>query len=200
MRALLHHALFYTLIQNNNYQLKKVAMKNLYAPWRDKYTTSTVRSKKTEAKKKDCIFCSQFEEHDDEKYFIFRRFFYHAIMFNRYPYNAGHLLIIPFKHTGNLDDYCPEARFELIELVHQSTAILQKELGAEGVNTGLNIGKAAGAGIPSHLHMHVLPRWHGDTNYMPTLAQVKPISFDLHTMYQKLKPAFDAIDHSSLNR
>lgn len=173
--------------------MRKIDMKNLYAPWRDRYTSSTVRGKKDGISKDDCIFCQQFAEKNNAKHFILRRFDHHAIMFNRYPYNAGHLLIIPFEHVATLEDLSTDARIELIELAQKSSHILRQELGAEGINIGLNMGKAAGAGIPAHLHMHVLPRWLGDTNVMPTIAEVKPISFDLPTMYNQLKPFFDQL-------
>lgn len=117
-------------------------------------------------------------------------------MMNRYPYNAGHLLILPLKHTAALSDLTPAARAQLMELTHHCTEILKKVLDAHGVNIGMNLGKAAGAGLPSHLHMHVLPRWRGDTNFLPLLADVKPVSADLQQLFNKLKPYVKKIKES----
>ena len=109
---------------------------------------------------------------------------------NFYPYNAGHLMVLPLGHVGTLADLGADARAELMELTSLGVEVLQKELAPTGFNTGMNLGKAAGAGIPSHLHMHIVPRFAGDTNFMPIIAQTKPISFDLPTLYARLKKHF----------
>jgi ATP adenylyltransferase len=109
---------------------------------------------------------------------------------NKIPYNAGHLLIIPFAHINTLILQDKDARIEQIELVTHAVEIVKNTLGAHGVNVGINLGKAAGTGIPSHLHTHVLPRWERDTNFLPALAETKTISFDLHEIYKTLKPIF----------
>ncbi len=168
-------------------------MKHLYCPWRSGYTDSVAHSKNENATPDECIFCIQFNEHSDEKYFILRRFEYHAVMFNRFPYNAGHLLILPFNHISQLDALSKDSRAELTELIMHSTKILKSELHAHGFNIGLNLGIAGGAGIPSHLHYHVLPRYVGDTNFLPTLGETKQISYDLSDFYKKLKPYFEQI-------
>ena len=111
-------------------------------------------------------------------------------MLNRFPYNAGHLLILPYKHVADLNDLPAEAQHELIELTAKSIDVLKKELGAQGINIGMNLGKIGGAGIPAHIHQHVLPRWQGDTNFLPILTETKAISFDLREIYNKLKEAF----------
>ncbi len=168
-------------------------MKILYAPWRSNYVQDVVRGKTEEAPKKECVFCSQIAIKKDEKHFIFRRFNYHMIMLNLYPYNAGHLLIVSLEHTNVLKNSSKQARSELIELTHESINILTNVMNADGINVGINIGKAAGAGLPAHLHEHVLPRWIGDTNFLPLLAETKQISVDLKKIYLKLKPHFEAI-------
>jgi len=168
-------------------------MKLLYAPWRSTYTTDTAHTKNDNVSEKDCIFCQQFAQTEDEKYLILRRFEHNVVMLNLYPYNAGHLLLMPLRHHAHLNQMEQAARAELMELTMHAVDILTAVLGAHGVNTGFNFGKAAGAGIPSHLHMHALPRWVGDTNFLPALSQTKQISFDLHDLYKKLKPAFDNV-------
>lgn len=164
-------------------------MKKLYAPWRGTYTKGTVRNRKKTTLSKDCVFCKIAKEKKDSANFILKRFKHNYIVLNRYPYNAGHLLVIPMAHKGRLSDLSPEARTELIELLSMSETVLRSALKAEGINIGLNQGKAAGAGIPQHLHFHLLPRWEGDTNFLPTLADAKQVSFDLKEIYQTLKKA-----------
>jgi len=154
-------------------------MKVLFAPWRSDYTKKEARTKNEDASKQECIFCQQFKENNNQKYYILKRSKNCIVILNRYPYNAGHLLILPIAHIGKLEKLSPEVRHELMDLVSQSTEIVQNQLGAQGVNIGLNLGKAAGAGIPSHLHFHILPRWIADSNFMPVLSQTKVISFDL---------------------
>ena len=167
-------------------------MKYLYCPWRSTYAT-TIHSKDEDTPEKECIFCEQFRKNNDEEYFIIKRFTYNAVKLNRYPYNAGHLLIMPFEHISALEKLSHDTQVELMELTTKSINVLKKILNAEGINIGMNLGKAAGAGIPSHLHMHVLPRWVGDTNFMPLIAQTKTIAFDLNDIYKKLKTGFEEI-------
>jgi len=166
-------------------------MKYLYAPWRSSYIT---KKTKPEAINKDsCVFCLKLAENNDEQNFILKRFKHNAIILNLFPYNAGHLMIVPLEHKKRPLDLNHEARIEFMELTSQAINILEKDLRAEGLNVGLNLGSAAGAGIPTHLHMHVIPRWTGDTNFMPIIAETKPISLDLNIVYQDLKPLFDKI-------
>lgn len=168
-------------------------MKQLYAPWRENYTTGVAHAKNSTNTESECVFCNDFAQDTDEKYMIVARYKHMIVMLNRFPYNAGHLLILPHGHIADLHDLSSQARSELIELTNHSINALKKVLHCDGVNVGLNLGKAAGAGIPSHLHMHVLPRFTGDTNFLPVLCDTKQISFDLHNIYQKLKPEFDSI-------
>ncbi len=168
-------------------------MNYLYAPWRGKYITKKAGHSGDTSIEKPCVFCAKLSENQDEQNFILRRFKYNAVILNLYPYNAGHLMVIPLEHKKRLSELDLAARQEFIELTSQSIAILEADLGADGINAGLNLGKAAGAGIPSHLHMHVIPRWAGDTNFMPIIAETKPISLDLNLVYQDLKPFFDGV-------
>jgi ATP adenylyltransferase len=168
-------------------------MKQLYSPWREEYTRDVAHTKDANATEDQCVFCNHFKQDTDEQNFILRRFDNFIVMLNRYPYNAGHLLILPIKHLAHLSDLNKQTRAELMELTHYTTEIAKETFKCDGVNVGLNLGKAAGAGIPSHLHMHVLPRFFGDTNFLPALADTKAISFDLKKMYATLKPKFQDI-------
>lgn len=168
-------------------------MKHIHAPWRSNFITSHANSKKPDTSEKECVFCIQFRENNDAEHFIIRRFPLNCVILNKYPYNAGHLLILPLSHVGTLQDLSADERTEMMEIATVSTAILKEACNAEGFNIGINLGKAAGASIPSHLHMHVLPRRIGDTNFMPTLGETKIISVDLGTMYGILKKQFDAL-------
>ncbi len=168
-------------------------MKRLYAPWRTAYTRSIERSKQDSAHDSECVFCQQISANDDEKYFILDRFDFTFALLNLYPYNAGHILLLPYTHTADLFSLSPEERSELIELASVTQIVLKTILTAQGFNVGINQGKAAGAGIPSHLHMHILPRWLGDTNFLPLIAGTKQISTNLHELYQQLLPSFKEI-------
>jgi ATP adenylyltransferase len=168
-------------------------MKRLYAPWRNNYTKKIASPSKDDPSEDACVFCRQLKENKDTDYFILKRFKHTVVMLNLYPYNAGHLLLLPLDHCPDFTTMSPEARCEMMELIMVSTQILQETLKAPGINVGLNLGKAAGAGIPSHLHMHVIPRWPGDTNFLPLIADTKQVSVDLHKMYAQLLPAFEKI-------
>lgn len=168
-------------------------MKKIYAPWRDKYINKTAHKPNEDRMEQKCVFCSQLEENKDEEYFILKRFKHTFVMLNLYPYNGGHLMILPLAHKGTLETCTPEERSELIEVTTLCTTILKKTEKPQGFNIGLNMGKAGGGGIPSHLHFHLLPRWEGDTNFMPLLAETKPLSIDLVALYKKLKKEFDSL-------
>ncbi len=167
----------------------------LYAPWREEYTTSTAQGPKGQetVSPEECVFCVRIAQTNDEENFIVARYRHHALFLNRYPYNPGHLLIIPLEHKSGLEDLSLEAQHELIQLSSHCITILKTEVKAQGINIGLNLGKAAGAGIPAHLHAHVLPRWYGDTNFLPTLANTKQVSSDLGKLYKQLSPKFKAV-------
>ena len=162
-------------------------MKKLYAPWRAPYVTKPDKEKKSSKK---CIFCEKINSKDDKKDFILARYPHCFIMMNLYPYNAGHLMIVPNKHTKDLKKLSSEERIEIMHALNEAIEALNKTLKPDGINVGINIGKAAGAGIPKHLHIHVVPRWEGDTNFMPITAETKHISADLNKIYAQLKKQF----------
>ncbi len=164
-------------------------IENLWAPWRASYI------RKGEKKSEGCIFCefpqkgpASYKEHfilySSEKAFV---------IFNLYPYNAGHLMVIPRRHVSDLSELPKEEYQALCELLQKTVAILKQELLPEGMNLGMNLGKAAGAGIADHCHFHVVPRWNGDTNFMPVVAETKVIGKSLGELYQKLLPAFKEV-------
>jgi ATP adenylyltransferase len=162
-------------------------MNILYAPWRSPYSDSRNTASVSH---NPCVFCVENEEIMDEDNFILKRAAHCYVVLNKYPYNAGHLMVIPYAHVKSLEELTAAARHEIIDVATMCTKILAQMLNCQGINIGLNLGQASGAGIPDHLHTHILPRWQGDTNFLPTLAHTKVISFDLTQMYQKLKPAF----------
>ncbi|BDC35048.1 hydrolase [Candidatus Dependentiae bacterium Noda2021] len=174
-------------------------MKRLYTPWRSSYASNVQSFKDPHATSDQCVFCCQLRTANDEKNHILRRYKHSYLVMNKFPYNAGHLLILPLEHVQSLDQLSPEARAEIMELTSAAVNVLQNAINAQGVNVGINLGRAAGAGIPSHLHVHVLPRWQGDTNFLPAIAHVKTISFDLDEIYHKLKPFFDSFNLEEKN-
>lgn len=166
-------------------------MKFMYAPWRSSYAHDASDCKTEKCESEGCVFCQQLQAHEDEKYHIIKRFEHCALIMNKFPYNAGHCLIVPLVHVGKLDALSIEIRSNLMEALTISTETIQQTLRSEGMNIGINLGKAAGAGIPAHLHIHLLPRWLSDTNFMPTIGNTKVISFDLDDIYKKLVKAFN---------
>lgn len=128
---------------------------------------------------------------DDQKEYILYRGELNYIVMNRFPYNAGHLLVIPFREVPTLDKLTAEERHELMDLIVKAQEILTNALRPDGFNTGFNFGSAGGAGIPSHLHCHVVPRWDGDTNFMPVIGNTRVIPDSMDAMWERL--------HASLN-
>jgi ATP adenylyltransferase len=166
-------------------------MKKIYAPWREKYVTKTIKERTGQERMNNkCIFCHQLEQNNDDKFFILKRLKHTFIILNHYPYNGGHLMVLPIAHKGTLNECNHDELCELMETINLSINILQEELKPDGFNVGLNMGKAGGGGIPSHLHFHVLPRWEGDTNFLPLLSETKPVSVDLPELFQQLKDKF----------
>jgi ATP adenylyltransferase len=174
--------------------LQGVSMDILYAPWRDAYVT---KSKENQGSLPEdyCVFCDKLADtNQDSKNFILKKTKHAFVILNLYPYNGGHLLILPLQHVAHLEDLSKEIRAELMELMSASIVILKNVLGAQGVNAGLNLGRASGAGIPSHLHLHVVPRWVGDTSFITVIGNTKNVSVDLEKIYTNLKPAFEALE------
>lgn len=158
-------------------------MDKLWAPWRLKYVTAIHKEQK------GCVFCRMLKEKRDKKNFIFIRRRHSFSVLNIYPYNNGHVLILPFRHVSDLSKLTKNEREGLFDILDETKALLEKVLTPAGFNIGINLGTAAGAGFPGHVHIHLVPRWHGDVNFMPVTAQTKVISQSLKALYEKLTHA-----------
>tara|TARA_Y100001968_G_C18807982_1_gene458756 strand:- start:70 stop:537 length:468 start_codon:yes stop_codon:yes gene_type:complete len=139
------------------------------------------------------IFIEKLELGDDQKALILFRSKNSFIIMNLFPYNNGHLLIAPYEQVSELDKLDENTTFEMFQLANRSITIIKKVMKADGFNVGFNIGESAGAGIADHIHLHVVPRWSGDTNFMPVLGNTKVMVQSLEDSYQMLKPYFDEI-------
>lgn len=157
-------------------------MDYLWAPWRMTY----IKSNKSDV----CIFCEKVKENQDAANFILSRGEHTFVMLNAYPYNNGHLLISPYEHAASLEGLPEPTLLDLMRQTQRSMAALRAVLHPEGMNIGINVGKAAGAGIDSHVHLHIVPRWGGDTNFMPVASEVRVIPQLLDETYRELAPYF----------
>jgi ATP adenylyltransferase len=140
-----------------------------------------------------CFLCAQAETDDLEGTFVLLRNEICLVVLNRFPYNTGHLLVAPLRHVGELGELSKPELAEVMALTLRGIDALKASMDPEGFNVGANLGTAAGAGVPGHLHMHVVPRWAGDTNFMPVLAETKVLPEDLAQTYQRLKPHFEEL-------
>jgi ATP adenylyltransferase len=160
----------------------------LWSPWRAKYIAS---SGDADSKCRVCVFCElEADPGKDESNFVLHRASYNFIVLNIYPYISGHLLIVPYEHVGDLDRASKETTDELMDLTKASQIALREAYKPAGFNIGMNLGHAAGAGIVDHLHIHIMPRWTGDTNFMSTIGQTRVVPEDLPTTYGKLRGRF----------
>ncbi|HEX6261296.1 MAG TPA: HIT domain-containing protein [Actinomycetota bacterium] len=161
-------------------------MERLWTPWRMEYIKSA-----TTGDDAGCIFCELPQEGDDERTLILARREGAFVILNRFPYNPGHLMVAPFRHVGELTDLEDDELAETVSLVRDAVRALRDEWEPSGFNVGMNLGRVAGAGVPGHLHWHVVPRWHGDSNFMPVIGQTKVLPELLQETYGKLRPAFE---------
>lgn len=169
-------------------------MDQLWAPWRAQYIQES--SAKPSPTDDSCFLCRGLASgpEDDRTNLLVFRGVHAAVFLNRYPYNNGHLLVTPLVHRGNLHDLVGPELTAPLELVRDSITILSRMMRPQGYNVGLNLGKSAGAGLPGHLHWHIVPRWDGDTNFMPVLGQTKVIVESLATFYDRLVAEFPPVD------
>ena len=158
-------------------------MKKLWSPWRSQYIdTFHEKNEKT-----GCIFCSAENDNvSDEKSLLLKKSKLTFSVLNLYPYNNGHLMVVPYRHLNNITQLTPEENSEIMSEIQYWISKLEKVFNPDGFNIGANLGKASGAGIDDHIHFHIVPRWNGDTNFMPVLGEVKIISQDLLNTKQKL--------------
>ncbi len=162
-------------------------MKKLWSPWRSQY----IDSFKDKIPKTGCFLCdaAKLDAEDSENFLVYKGRLTFTIL-NLYPYNNGHLMIVPYRHSGDLLSLSDEENLEIMNQIKLSVKALGEILKPEGFNIGANLGKASGAGVDDHIHYHVVPRWNGDTNFMPVLGEVKVISQDLLTTKKNLQAAF----------
>ncbi len=158
-------------------------MDYLWTPWRYRYMAETA------GKGDACIFCAALEKKDDDETFIVFRGRKNFIILNRYPYTSGHVMIVPYAHVPDLAGCDAETLHELIGLARRMELALAFAYKPDGCNLGMNLGRAAGAGVAGHVHLHVLPRWLGDTNFMAVTAETRVNPEDLRTTYDKLRKA-----------
>ncbi|MDX6272708.1 MAG: adenylyltransferase [Acidobacteriota bacterium] len=169
-------------------------MDRLWTPWRYQYITNDTGEKSgdDEQSSTSCIFCTlprQDSAHDERNY-ILHRARHNFIVLNLYPYTSGHLLIIPYEHTSELDAVAKAATDELMDLAKRAQTLLREAYRPDGFNLGMNLGRAAGAGVAAHIHLHVMPRWTGDANFMTTVGETRVLPEDLPTTYNKLHGKF----------
>jgi diadenosine tetraphosphate (Ap4A) HIT family hydrolase len=152
----------------------------LYAPWRNDYVTNH--------KIEGCVFCHiSLHVDDDKELHVLHRDEFCFIVMNRYPYTPGHFMIIPHTHTDKLEELDSDTWLHMSALAQKCVRLLKEGFGAQGVNIGMNLGSAGGAGIADHIHMHLVPRWSGDTNFITSIAQTRVYSSDFEVIYEKIK-------------
>ncbi|WP_054844889.1 HIT family protein [Sulfuracidifex tepidarius] len=157
-------------------------MQNLWAPWRSTYIQNA--SKNTEVN--DCLFCRVTREDNDKRNYIVKRSKFSFMILNAYPYNTGHVMVVPYRHVPSIDLLSDDEVIDLFHLVKDSMNSIRNSYNPHGFNIGINIGRVAGAGIENHVHVHIVPRWNGDSNFMPVVSNTKVISETLEDTYVKL--------------
>ena len=162
-------------------------MKQLWAPWRMVYIEQG-------EKDEGCIFCAKPRQHDLREALVLMQTQHSLVMLNKYPYNNGHLLLAPKRHENQLEHLPEHEHSDLQEVLRRSLAIVRAVLNPGGINLGMNLGKSAGAGVEDHLHWHVVPRWEGDTNFMPVVGETRVMPQHLLDSYDRLKPHFESME------
>lgn len=161
-------------------------MERLFSPWRSKYIESFSRPKDDDDA---CILCKAYQDNRDDDHLIVTRGSRCYVVMNLFPYNSGHLMIVPYRHTPTLKDLTDDESLEVMRFLKRMTLALENVSHPDGFNIGSNVGRPAGAGIDQHIHFHIVPRWNGDTNFMPILGDTKMISEDMIETLLKLRKA-----------
>jgi len=167
-------------------------MENLWAPWRLDYILGP--------KPDECVFCLPSHLDEDRERLVLYRGTHSFVIMNKYPYNNGHLMVTPFRHLMCPTALSTEESNEIMDLIKESVKILKAGFNPQGINVGLNIGEAGGAGIREHLHFHLVPRWNGDSSFMAVFSETRVIPEHLLSTYDRLKPLFDRLGESSQGR
>jgi ATP adenylyltransferase len=161
-------------------------MEKLFSPWRSQYISSFGEKEKSDT----CVLCDAYNGSDDEASLVVYRGREAFVLMNKFPYNSGHLMIVPVRHTPDFGSLTESEMIETMHLLRASERALRELSLPQGFNIGMNVGRAAGAGIDAHLHWHIVPRWNGDTNFMPILAEVKVVSEDMAEQCRRLREIF----------
>lgn len=162
-------------------------MEHIFSPWRYKYIASA-----DDSSERGCVFCRAVETGSDREYFIVYRAELNFVILNLYPYTSGHLMVVPYEHTASLAQVSSDTTTEMVELAKRAQRALEAEYRPDGFNIGMNLGKSAGAGVAEHLHLHVVPRWTGDANFVSVVGETRVLPEELATTYDKLKKHFDS--------
>lgn len=166
-------------------------MERLWAPWRMAYIDNNEAPK---PHTRECVFCAKVAESDDVANLIVHRGSNAFVLLNLYPYNNGHLMIVPYQHTSRLVDLSDETMLEIMLLTRRAQNALASAFAPDGYNIGINLGRIAGAGIADHLHQHIVPRWGGDSNFMHVIADTKVMPDSLESSFRKIKAAWEQLD------
>lgn len=158
-------------------------MKHLWSPWRMSYIEA-------EKSKDGCVFCEALSQPDGPENLIVARSERAFVILNRFPYTSGHLMVLPFQHVNSLTKLNVQTRAEMMELLNKCTLVLQQVYKPQGFNMGANVGEAAGAGIEEHVHLHVMPRWTGDTNFMSTIGETRVLPEELAQTFRRVSEAW----------
>lgn len=187
-RFTIYHLLFINLA----FQFSlKIIVNRLWTPWRYHYIKGETGEKSGGVDDNaTCIFCSIRDAENDASYFVLHRAASCYVVLNIYPYTSGHLLVVPFEHVADLDDASKTITDEMMDLTKRCQTILRETYRPEGFNIGINQGRSAGAGVAEHLHLHILPRWYGDANFMTTVAETRVLPEELATSYERLRVHF----------
>lgn len=165
-------------------------MKRIWAPWRMAYI-------KGDTEEAGCLFCNRLAQRDGPDNLILYRGQHAFVILNRFPYTNGHMMIVPNAHEPSIEDLDDQTLVELIQLTNQALGVLRQTYGAQNFNIGINIGETSGAGVTDHVHLHVVPRWSGDTSFMSTVAETRVLPEALEETFEKLQSAWSERNHPS---